>query len=194
MSYRLITDATADLAPEMLEGLPEISVLPMEILLDGRPYTYGPGGNIGAEEFYQQLEAGSFASTSQINPTQYEEFFLPILEKPGRICCISALPPAFPGMYQQAMGCVQRLRSRYPERKILCIDTLCASLGEGFLVREALLRQAQGYTIEELARWVEERRGAVCQWFTVDTFEHLKRGGQVNSATAAVAPCCRSSP
>ena len=95
MSYRLITDATADLAPEMLEGLPEISVLPMEILLDGRPYAYGPGGNIGAEEFYQQLEAGSFASTSQINPTQYEEFFLPILEKPGRICCISALPPAF---------------------------------------------------------------------------------------------------
>lgn len=80
MSYRLVTDATADLAPEMLEGLPEISVLPMEILLDGRPYTYGPGGNIGAEEFYQQLEAGSFASTSQINPTQYEEFFLPILE------------------------------------------------------------------------------------------------------------------
>lgn len=42
MSYRLVTDATADLAPEMLEGLPEISVLPMEILLDGRPYTYGP--------------------------------------------------------------------------------------------------------------------------------------------------------
>ncbi len=53
MSYRLVTDATANLAPEMLEGLPEISVLPMEILLDGRPYTYGPGGNIGAEEFYQ---------------------------------------------------------------------------------------------------------------------------------------------
>ena len=114
--------------------------------------------------------------------------------KPGRICCISALPPAFPGMYQQAMGCVQRLRSRYPERKILCIDTLCASLGEGFLVREALLRQAQGYTIEELARWVEERRGAVCQWFMVDTFEHLKRGGRVNGATAAVGTMLQIKP
>ena len=114
--------------------------------------------------------------------------------KPGRICCISALPPAFPGMYQQAMGCVQRLRSRYPERKILCIDTLCASLGEGFLVREALLRQAQGYTIEELARWVEECRGAVCEWFMVDTFEHLKRGGRVNGATAAVGTMLQIKP
>jgi len=136
MSYRLVTDATADLAPEMLEGLPEISVLPMEILLDGRPYTYGPGGNIGAEEFYQQLEAGSFASTSQINPTQYEEFFLPILEA-GQDLLYLCFTSGLSGMYQQAMGCVQRLRSRYPERKILCIDTLCASLGEGFLVREA---------------------------------------------------------
>lgn len=193
MSYRLVTDATADLAPEMLEGLPEISVLPMEILLDGRPYTYGPGGNIGAEEFYQQLEAGSFASTSQINPTQYEEFFLPILEA-GQDLLYLCFTSGLSGMYQQAMGCVQRLRSRYPERKILCVDTLCASLGEGFLVREALLRQAQGYNIEELARWVEERRGAVCQWFTVDTFEHLKRGGRVNSATAAVGTMLQIKP
>ena len=48
MSYKIYTDATADCSPEMLEGLPEVAVIPMDITLGDRPCTYGPGGDITA--------------------------------------------------------------------------------------------------------------------------------------------------
>lgn len=64
MSYRIFTDATADLTGELLAGLPEVEVLPMEIALGERGYTYGPGGDLTVEEFYAAQRAGQFASTS----------------------------------------------------------------------------------------------------------------------------------
>ena len=43
---------------------------------------------------------------------------------------------------------------------------------------EALKKQAEGFTIEELEDWVMEHRLQVCHWFSVDTFDHLPRGGR----------------
>ena len=90
------------------------------------------------------------------------------------------------GCMQSAGITAEELKEKYPERKIICIDTLCASVGEGFLVQEAAARQAEGMEIEELAQWVRENRLKVCHWFTVDTFDHLKHGGRVGAASAAV--------
>ena len=90
------------------------------------------------------------------------------------------------GCMQSAGITAEELKEKYPERKIICIDTLCASVGEGFLVLEAAARQAEGMEIEELALWVRENRLKVCHWFTVDTFDHLKHGGRVGAASAAV--------
>ena len=61
---------------------------------------------------------------------------------------------------------------------MICIDSLCASVGEGFLVREAARKQKEGLTLDELVQWVNDHRQKVCHWFTVDTFEHLKHGGK----------------
>ena len=90
------------------------------------------------------------------------------------------------GCMQSAGITAEELKEKYPERKIICIDTLCASVGEGFLVLEAAARQAEGMEIEELAQWVRDNRLKVCHWFTVDTFDHLKHGGRVGAASAAM--------
>ena len=44
--YQIFTDATADLNEELMKGLPEVKIIPMEIRIDQTPYIYGPGGNI----------------------------------------------------------------------------------------------------------------------------------------------------
>lgn len=193
MSYRLITDATADLTRDMLNGLPEISIIPMEIFMDGTLYTYGADGTITTEQFYNELRKGKFSSTSQVNPTQYEELFIPILES-GEDILYLCFTSGLSGMYQCAKQCAERLMKKYPQRKIVCIDTLCASLGEGFLVCEALSRQAEGYSLEKLAEWVISEREYVCQWFTVDTFEHLKHGGRVSGTAAIVGNILQIKP
>ena len=182
--YRIFTDATADLSPELQEGLPPIEVIPMQVEIGGKEYTYGSPEGITAQEFYRLQREGNFASTSQINPAAYFQYFEPWLRQGTDILylCFSS---GLSGTYQSASLAIEELKAEYPERQIICIDTLGASVGEGFLVREAARMQTNGLTIEELADWIVLRRLMVCHWFTVDTFTHLKHGGRV-SATAAV--------
>ena len=193
MSYQIVTDATADMCPEMLAGLPEIHILPMDIMLGSTPYVYGPEGNITTDEFYAAQHKGEFASTSQINPASYQEHFEQILAK-GKDILYLCFSSGLSGSFQNAQMCAKDLKESYPDRKIICIDTLCASVGEGFLVREAARMQANGMELEALARWVSDQRLKICHWFTVDTFDHLKHGGRVSAAAAAMGTLLQIKP
>lgn len=193
MSYQIITDATADMSPEMMEGLPEVFMLPMQVTIDGQDYTYGPGGNITVEAFYTEQNNGKFASTSQINPSTYTEYFEKFLSE-GQDILYLCFTSGMSGSYQNALMCAQELQEKYPDRKIICVDTLCASVGEGFLVREAARMKKEGMGLEELAAWTEENRLSVCHWFTVDTFEHLRHGGRVSAAAAAMGTVLQIKP
>ena len=193
MSYRIFTDATADLTQEMMEGLPEVTVIPMDITLGDRPYTYGPGGNITVEEFYAAQRAGQFASTSQIRPAAYVQAFGDCLRR-GMDVLYLCFTSGMSGTFQTACLCAKEVHEQYPNRRIACVDTLCASVGEGFLVREAAKCQAGGMDFDEIVRWVEENRLKVCHWFTVDTFDHLKHGGRVSGAAAAVGTLLQIKP
>lgn len=135
-TYQIITDATADMVPEMLVGLPEVQVIPMGVTLGEKAYTYGPGGDITVEEFYAAQRDGKFATTSQINPTVYLEHFEACLQK-GEDVLYLCLTSGVSGTFQTASLCAAELQEKYPEGKVICIDSLCASVGEGFLVREA---------------------------------------------------------
>ena len=192
-AYRIFTDATADLTDEFMEGLPAVTVIPMQVEIAGREYTYGPGGDITPDEFYTLQKEGYFASTSQINPTVYFRHFEPCLQK-GEDILYLCFSSGMSGTIQSAKLCIEELRTEYPERKIFCVDTLCASLGEGFLVHEAARRQAEGYDLEELLEWCIEHRLQVCHWFTVDVFEHLRHGGRVSAASATAGSILNIKP
>ncbi|MCD8077522.1 MAG: DegV family protein [Lachnospiraceae bacterium] len=185
MNYQIVSDATADISPEMLEGLPFVRFIPMNITVGEEPYLYGEGGEITTDEFYEKQNAGKFASTSQIIPNAYEQYFDEILRE-GQDILYLGFSSGLSNCYQNSLIAAEALREKYPERTLRCIDTLCASVGGGFLVREAARRQADGATLEDLGDWVEEKKLHVCHWFTVDNFEYLRHGGRV-SATTAVA-------
>ena len=192
-TYQIITDATADMVPEMLVGLPEVQVIPMGVTLGEKAYTYGPGGDITVEEFYAAQRDGKFATTSQINPTVYLEHFEACLQK-GEDVLYLCLTSGVSGTFQTASLCAAELQEKYPEGKVICIDSLCASVGEGFLVREAARKQKEGLTLDELVQWVNDHRQKVCHWFTVDTFEHLKHGGRVSGAAAMMGTLLQIKP
>ena len=185
MAYRIITEATADLNSELLAGLPEVTVIPMFVQVDGVEYQFGPGGNISAGEFYAQLRSGKFASTSQINPAVYRSYFEQIL-KQGMDVLYLCFSSGLSSTIQSARIAISELEEEYPDRKILLLDTLAASVGEGLFVMEAARKQSQGMELEELAAWLEAHKLNLCHWFTVDTFDHLKHGGRVSAASAAV--------
>ena len=185
MTYQIITDATADLNDELLSGLPEVRIIPMNVQVNGREYLFGPGGNIDCDEFYAFLRSGQFASTSQINPATYREYFEPILQE-GRDLLYLCFSSGLSKTLESARMAIAELQEDYPERTILCLDTLCAAVGEGLFVMEAARKQMQGMDIHSLYNWLEEHRLNLCHWVTVDTFDHLKHGGRVSTTSAAV--------
>ena len=185
MTYQIITDATADLNAELLAGLPEVRIIPMNVQVNGREYLFGPGGNIDCDEFYAFLRNGQFASTSQINPATYREYFEPILQD-GRDLLYLCFSSGLSRTVESARMAIAELQEAYPERTILCLDTLCAAVGEGLFVMEAARKQRQGMDIRSLYAWLEEHRLNLCHWVTVDTFDHLKHGGRVSATSAAV--------
>lgn len=185
MTYQIITDATADLNDELLDGLPEVKIIPMHVQVNGREYLFGPGGNIDCDEFYGYLRKGQFAFTSQINPAIYREQFAGIL-KEGKDVLYLCFSSGMSKTIQSANMAMEELKEEYPERTILCLDTLCAAVGEGLFVMEAARKQAQGMDIHTLYKWLEEHRLNLCHWVTVDTFDHLKHGGRVNATSAAM--------
>ena len=82
----------------------------------------------------------------------------------------------------------------YPERRVVCVDSLCASIGEGLLVYLAGRLKAEGKSFEEVTDWVQENHTKICHWFTVDDLIHLKRGGRLNSLEAVVGTALKIKP
>ena len=193
MSYQLYTDATADFCPEMAAPYAQIRVIPMELTVGEEAHTYGPGGDLTVKAFYEELRNGKYASTSQINPAIYEEAFRKTLEE-GKDILYLCFSSGLSSTYQSAQIAVRDLEEDFPERKIICIDTLCGSVGEGFLVREAARLQSGGYSMEDLADWVTAHRLDICHWFTVDMFDHLRHGGRVSAAAAAIGTVLQIKP
>ncbi|MDY5023033.1 MAG: DegV family protein [Blautia sp.] len=193
MNYQIFSDATADFSDDMLDGLPKAVIIPMNITVDGHSYVYGPEGDISVEEFYGMLRQGKTAGTSQINPYTYSEYFRKTLDE-GKDLIYLCFSSGLSQNYRNACLSVQELQEEYPDRKIICLDTLCASVGQGFLLREALCRQAGGMGIDELAEWVTQIRLKVCHWFTVDDLDSLRRGGRLSTAAALMGTALKIKP
>ena len=193
MAYRIFTDASADISEELMRDVPPVDMLPLEVVLDGEDHLYGPGGDLEVKPFYAAQRAGKFASTSSINPETYRRAFRPVLEAGEDILHVG-LTQGLSGTFSICCMVADELREEFPERKILVVESCCASVGLGMLVHEMSRKKAEGMTIDELAAWTEQNRLHICHWFTVDVFEHLKHGGRVSAAAAAVGSMLQIKP
>ena len=88
------------------------------------------------------------------------------------------------GTYEAVSLLCNQLAAEFPERKILSVDTLAASGGEGLLVWHAVQKAREGLSIEELRDWVEQHKLNLAHWFTVDDLMFLWRGGRVSKTSA----------
>ena len=179
--YQIFTDATSDLN----EDLETVKIIPMNVEIGDKEYVYGPQGNISCSEFYGLQKQGKYASTSQINVLEYEKYFEEAL-KEGKDVLYISFSSGMSGTYQTACLCKKELEESYPDNRIICIDSLCAAVGEGLLIKEVDKKKREGMSMDELVDWVENNKMNLCHWFTVDNFDHLKHGGRVSAVAATL--------
>ena len=191
MSYRIFTDATSDLPASFAEQL-HVTVLPMGFTMEEKEYFYIPGNSdMPIETFFEKMRAGVPVTTAQVNSFTFLEAFEPVL-KAGEDILYIGFSSKLSGTVQSAFSAAEELMAKYPERKVIVIDSCSASLGEGLLVYYAARKQ--NLSLDALAKWVEDNKLRFIHWFTVDDLVYLKRGGRISGATAAIATILNIKP
>ena len=164
----------------------DIPVLFYTYVVDGREYVDDMGRDPEAlPRFYRFLEEGKLPQTSQINVGTYLTFFEKLLQK-GDLLHI-AFTSGQSGSVHNAMLAAKELQVKYPERKLIVIDSLCSSSGYGMLVDTVADLRDEGKSIEEAAQWVRENRNTVHHQFFSSNMTQFRRTGRVSGAAAMVA-------
>ena len=180
--FKIVTDSTADLPAEYLQEH-DLGCINLSYIMDG--VTYGQGQELPEKEFYALMRNGKMPTTSQVNPEEAKNHFLKYLKENKEILCI-AFSSGLSGTYNSMRVAAEEIMEEQPDCRIIVIDSLCASLGEGLLVHKAVTLRDQGKSLEEVAEWVKNNRLHLVHVFTVDDLYHLYRGGRVSRATAVV--------
>lgn len=182
MSYRITTDSTCDL-PKQFYIDRDIKMIGLSFLLDGQEYKEGSDHTVSTKEFYDQLRAGKMSSTMQVNTFEFTEFAEPFLAAGEDVLHI-AFSSGLSGTYESCKRGAEELIEKYPGRKLIVVDSLAASMGEGLLTWYADENRKKGMSLEDNAAWLENNKLHLCHWFTVNDLMHLHRGGRVSKTSA----------
>ena len=191
--YLLFCDATNDLPAEVIDKL-DVRIIPMEVVLDDKSYVYDMyEKELSCAYFYEKLKEGKLSSTSQITPMHYDEIFRPVLEE-GKDIFYLCFTSGMSGTYQASLIARDTLLEEFPDRKIICVDSLCASIGEGILLYHVAKQRLGGMGMEELEAWTIDHRLEAAHWFTVEDLFHLNRGGRLSTVEAIIGTALKIKP
>jgi DegV family protein with EDD domain len=176
--YLLTCCSTADLPNEYFDrrGIPYVC---FHFTIDGKEYPDDLGQSMPFDEFYARIEAGSMPTTSMVNTDQFLKFFEPFL-KDGKDILHLSFSSGLSGSYAAAVGAREELLARYPERKIVVVDSLGASSGYGLMVDTLADLRETGASLEEAAEWIEAHKLNMHHWFFSTDLTHYKRGGRIS--------------
>ncbi len=182
--YILSCCSTADLPLEYFQKR-KIPFVCFHFNMDGREYPDDLGQSMSFEEFYRRIAGGALPTTSQVNVEQFVAFFEPFLADGKDILHLS-LSSGLSGTFNSAVVAREQLLPKYPNRKLVVVDSLGASSGYGLLVDTAADLRANGASLEDVQTWVEANKLNVHHWFFSTDLTHYKRGGRISAASATM--------
>ena len=179
--FIIMTDSGCDIDAALLEkwGVRSVS-LTFRFSSEDKDYK---NEDISPKEFYEKMREGETCKTAAINIETFKDAFRTELEA-GRDVLYLGFSSGLSNTYNASRLAAEELLEEGFEYRVIVIDTLCASAGEGLLVKLTVDKKSEGATIEECARFAKENVPTLCHWFTVDDLKYLKRGGRI-SPTAA---------
>lgn len=191
--YVILSDSCCDLPPELAKKL-NIDTVPLIVNYNNVEYrNYLDEREISLSTFYKGLRKRYPAFTSAPNVDMFIELMTPYLND-GKDIIYIGLSAGLSATFQNSLIAVEDLKEKYPDRTIICVDSRCASLGQGLLLYLASKAKDEGKTIHQLKEYVEQTIPHICHWVTVDDLYYLKRGGRLSSATASFATALHIKP
>lgn len=180
-NFQIFSDSACDLPTELVEKY-QIKVIPYYITFDKENY-FKEHEEITNEEFYQRLAERVFPKTSLPSVQDYMNVFQAAIEQGNDVLCF-CLTAKFSGSYQSAVNAKNILEEDYPDAKIVVVDSIQATGGQGLTVLQAAYMKEAGYELDKVAERIEEIKNTSRIMFTVDSLECLQKGGRIGKVTS----------
>ena len=194
MSFKILTDSSCNLSLEMLD---ELGIIHKSLTIvdeaGNEIRNYLTDKEFSFKGFYDRLRDKEHIKTSLINVEEFVSMYEDVLKNGEDVLAI-IFSSGISGTYQAAKIAADDLREKYPERKIIVIDSLCASIGHGLMILYAAEMQKEGKSIEEVADFIYKNRLRMVHKFTVDDLFFLKRGGRLSGGVAIVGTILQIKP
>ena len=170
--------STADLTKEQFNQR-NIHYICFHYFLNDVEYADDLYTSMTPEAFYQAMVDGADTRTSQVNISEYLDYFTQFLEQ-GKDILHLTLSSGISGSYTSAVNAAAIARERYPERKIYIVDSLAAASGYGLFMDKLADLRDQGMDIDQLRDWAEENRLRLHHWFFSTDLTFFVKGGRIS--------------
>ena len=182
--YILSCCSTADLTKEHFEER-GISYICFHYQLDGKQYADDLGQSMPFEKFYKAMADGAETKTSQVNAEEFQAYFEKFL-KQGKDVLHVCLSSGISGVINSAMIAREELAEKYPDRKILVVDSLGASSGYGLLMDQLADLRDQGKSIQQVYDWANQHKLELNHWFFSTDLTFYIKGGRISKASGFI--------
>lgn len=189
--FIISTDSTDDL-PETYLKENNISVHPLYYIVDDEEYIPGTK-DMPVKDFYKALKEGKMATTSAANPINIIARFQREVNKGYDILHLS-FSSGLSSSYNNAKMCAEKIMEEEPNCKIIVVDTLSGTVGQGILLMKAIEMKKEGKNIDEIAEWLNMHKKHVIHEFTVSDLNHLFRGGRLSKTSALLGTMLNIQP
>ncbi len=173
--------STVDM-PEKYFKERNIAYVCFHFYIGGKMYMDDLGRSMSFSAFYSRMADGDATKTSQVNVEEYTNHFAKFLDE-GKDVLHFALSSCISGTVNSANIAMNELKEKYPDRKIIIIDSMAASGGYGLLVDKAADLRDEGKSIDEIAEYILENRLRLHHWFFTTDLTYLIRGGRVGKVS-----------
>ncbi len=173
----IVTDSTADIPRELLNGL-NISIVPLQVIWGDE--TYLDGVDISAADFYTRMENSTvLPTTSQPTPAAFKEVYGRLLDDGYDI-----LSAHISAGLSATCDSARLAKKDFPKARIEIIDSTLTSIALGFPILETARRAREGATLDECTAFFEQAIKLSGAIFIPKTLEYLHRGGRIGGAAA----------
>ena len=182
-NYVIFTDSGCDINSEVLKewGVENID---LSFRFEGEEKTY-LASDMDINTFYNRMREGRVAKTMAINPETFATEFEKALAD-GKDVIYLGFSSGLSTTFNSSKIAAEDLKEKYPDRRIECVDSLCASAGQGLFVYLVAEKSNSGADFDSVVEYANSIVPNMCHWFTVDDLVYLKRGGRVSPAVALV--------
>ena len=189
-NFTITTENTADLPLQYYKDN-DIEYMYLPCTMNDK--VYNKDNALSDEEFYKIMRDGAMPTTSQVNSEDAKAVWEPMI-KEGKAILHLSFSSGLSGTYNSCRIASEELHEEYPDCKLIVIDSVCASLGQGMFVDKAVQMRAEGKSFEEVAAYLEANKLNFCHVFTVDDLNHLHRGGRVSKVAAVIGTMINLKP